>query len=435
MHVSFLFLVQAVFLLLFVGGIVALVSLLCSEKGRTVLKVLLIVPVMLFVVGLLTVFSFRLAAVSRLEQGATVVAERHGHMRGGRGRQGNRHLPEVRGTVCCNGKPVADGTIRFVSTSPTTPGLAPTTQIISGRYAPLRIPAGIYRVEIEAIHTDYGPDESETDEPMQYLPAKYNIASALQVDVVAGKNTFDFDLSADSDDEPIDVGVTDAIALAEPDSAPETDEPGEETPAEEDSSPAGDRPQWADWEEYSLHKVGGACRMAVRVGPYSTRLECDQELPNKLHAAIAEYAAVYIEPKARDQVRLPLDYVQGNIVQDDWEETKDVVISTADQIPEKTVPMVQLNVLLEFDHAANARIRDDWDDAIVADRLFGLGALTAIVLALLAGVYGYMELDLVTGGAYRRRLQLAAAGVVLLLIASGFCLYFVASQSASLTAV
>ena len=140
--------------------------------------------------------------------------------------------------------------------------------------------------------------------------------------------------------------------------------------------------------------------------------------------------SVYLEPKARKLVRLPLDYVQAGIVQNDWAETKDVVITPAGQIPEESVPMVWLNVLLEFDPAANSRIREVWDDAVVADRIFGLGALTAIVLALLAGVYGYLEIDLVTGGAYRRHLRLAAVGVVLtLLAAGGLFLYLAAAQS------
>jgi len=421
MHMSLLFLViAAVFLLLFVGGIVALVSLLCSEKGRTILKVLLIVPVMLLLVGMLTVFSFRVTYEPRPER----IHDRHAH-------RVERHLPAVNGRVRYNGDPVADGTIRFVSTSPETEGDALAAHIVDGKYGGLQMPAGTYRVEVEAVRTDSGLDGSEMEELDQDLV--YNVGSALRADVVAQNNNWlNFDLTADPGEEPIGVGMTDAIALAEPDSAPKTDEAA---PAEEKSTPTGDRPPWAGWEEYALHKVGAACRMLVRVGPYSTRLECDQELPNKLQAAVGEYAAVYLEPKAQDQLQLPVDYVRSNIVQDDWEEVKDVVISTTGQIPEKSVPMVQLAVLLEFDRADNARIREEWDKAVVADRLFGVGALTAIVLVLLAGVYGYMELDLVTGGAYRRRLRLAAAGVVLLLIATGFCLYLFASQSAGVTAI
>ena len=44
--------------------------------------------------------------------------------------------------------------------------------------------------------------------------------------------------------------------------------------------------------------------------------------------------------------------------------------------------------------------------------------------------YGYLELDLVTGGAYRRRLRWAALGVLLLLAGAGVCVWLFASQSA-----
>lgn len=424
MAITWFFLVMAaVFILLFVGGMVTLVSFLCSEKGRTILKLLLIVPVMLLLMGMLT---FVLLPMSARHTGHERMHDRHAH-------RGERRLPAVNGRVRYNGDPVAEGTIRFVSTSPETRGETRVTEIVDGMYGRLQMPAGTYRVEVEAVRTDSELLASEIQEPVLYIQGYNNETSPLRADVIAQNvNWLNFDLTTDSGEDPVPAGMTDAIALAEPDSAPKTDEAA---PAEEESTPSGDRPPWAKWEEYAPHKVGGACRMLVRVGPYSTRLECDRELPGKLRAAVGEYAAVYLEPKAQDKLHLPVDYIRTNIVQDDWEEVKDVVISPTGQIPEKSVPMVQLNVLLEFNHAANARIREEWDKAVVADRLFGVGALTAIVLALLAGAYGYMELDLVTGGAYRRRLRLAAAAVVLLLIATGFCLYLFAAKSAVATVV
>jgi len=416
MAVSLLFCLIALgtIILLVVGTIWALVSLLSDEKGRTVLKVLLIIPAVVLVAGVLALFGYRVSAARHEAIAHQARARQQAEVE--RLQAGFHRMARVSGTVRYNGKPIPDGRITF-RPSDGKGGRTYSADIPRGKYALPGIPVRTYRVEITATHpgeTVPGPDGGEIDTVVQYLPAKYNRKSELRAEVVPGKNTFDFDLSDAAD------GV--AMAAGDRPKAPESAEEGEtpeeepataEQPAEDTVAEAEDRPDWVGREP---RKVGGAYQVCVTVGPCLNRLECDRELPDELHKAVNEYAAAYAGRRARGHVRLPLDYLLSEVVKEEWPEEKQVVITPNGQIPEKSVPMIQLHVLLEFDHAVNARIQEEWDKVVVAERLYRMGALAVIVLAVLFGAYAYLKIDLATGGAYRGRLRLAAAGVIVLLV-------------------
>ena len=193
-------------------------------------------------------------------------------------------------------------------------------------------------------------------------------------------------------------------------SSSETSEEGEATTEERPA--AATRP---DWVEAAPQKLGGVYRMAVKCDPSPSRLECQGELlPDALDRAVAEYVdkRLKLGRQAARQVRLPLDFIRGHIVKGEWEEPVEVSFGT----------WVQLHVLLEFDHEVNARIEEEWDKVITRERLRGVGGLMAAVLLLLSGIYVYLKIDLATSGAYRGRLRLAAAAVLLAVIAAGLLL-------------
>ena len=179
----------------------------------------------------------------------------------------------------------------------------------------------------------------------------------------------------------------------------------EETSAGEEPAAAEDRPEWVD---AAPRRVGGAYQMAIMVGPYSTRLECDAKLPDELKKAIDEYVAGYIGPEASGRARLRLDYIEEQIVKEEWQQTKRFSVG----------PMVQLHVLLELDREVNARLDEQWHKAIVAERLAGAGTLAVAGFLLLSAVWGYLRIDLATGGAYRGRLRVAAGAAILAVISA-----------------
>jgi hypothetical protein len=183
------------------------------------------------------------------------------------------------------------------------------------------------------------------------------------------------------------------------------EEPLAEEPSAGEEPADDDRPDWVD---AAPHRAGGVYRMPIMVGPYTTRLECDAKLPDELRNAIDAYVTDYIGPEASGRVRLPSDYVREHVARETWQQTKRFSVG----------PMVQLHVLLEFDREVNARLDEQWHRAMVAERLGGAGTLAVAGFLLLSAVWGYLRVDLATGGAYRGRLRLAAGAAMLAVISA-----------------
>ncbi|MHC4399138.1 MAG: hypothetical protein ACYTG0_05595 [Planctomycetota bacterium] len=222
-----------------------------------------------------------------------------------------------------------------------------------------------------------------------------------------------------------------AIELPSPaeDSATETeseDDPTETVPkptaeapvaAAAGPTPPEDRPDWVDAPP---GKTDGVYRMAVAVGPYVDEPDLDKgPLPDEIGKAVDKYIAMY-QPEAHRLVDLPDSDVRKSIMRGRWAESREFVISPEGQVPEEHETMTEVHVLLEFDREANALIEDEWENVVVARRITAAGAVSAGVLLLLTGVWGYLKIDVATKGAYRGRLRLAAFGVIVLVVALGF---------------
>jgi hypothetical protein len=163
-----------------------------------------------------------------------------------------------------------------------------------------------------------------------------------------------------------------------------------------------DRPAWVDAEP---HREGDVYRMVITVGPYSTKAECQEKLPDKLQEAVSQYAATLIGPEARD-LSLPLDYLQAHVVKERWHDEKDYSVG----------PMFNLHVLLAFDREAKGRIEQLWRTAVVGERLVGVAGLLVLVLLFLSIVYAYLKADLATDGTCRGRLRFAAGAMIVVLV-------------------
>jgi len=109
------------------------------------------------------------------------------------------------GTVSFEGQPVEDGTISFESADGKGPSAG--SSISGGKYHIARMSPGNKTVRITAqrktgrkvpLSTIMPPEmvspTATTDEIEKYIPVRYNEKSELTKDVVAGANTFDFDL-------------------------------------------------------------------------------------------------------------------------------------------------------------------------------------------------------------------------------------------------
>jgi hypothetical protein len=118
---------------------------------------------------------------------------------GGCGSQDDQNHATVEGTVALDGTSIEEGTIVFSPTAGTT-GPAAYGQIAGGKYtlaAGDRGPVlGKHQVRLEG-YRDLGHknDKGEAIKE-QAVPAQYNTATTLMVEVAKGKNTHNFELSS-----------------------------------------------------------------------------------------------------------------------------------------------------------------------------------------------------------------------------------------------
>src|SRR5262249_15679455 len=145
--------------------------------------------------------------------------------------------------------------------------------------------------------------------------------------------------------------------------------------------------------------VNSVYSIPVSSGPFVTVPECQHELDRQIKREADHYIDEYLGEHASQLVKVPLSYLKQRVKKAEFGE---VVNSHA------VGPMHQIHALLEFDDRARADFQRQWHDAIVTDRLWYTGSGAALVLALLATFYGYLRLDLRTGGSHKGRLQLAA---------------------------
>ncbi len=149
--------------------------------------------------------------------------------------------------------------------------------------------------------------------------------------------------------------------------------------------------------------VGDAYQMTAVVGPYTTRQECDAKLPEELQKAVNHYAAICLVDSSVANISLPMDFLRQNVVKGQWEEVRQHSVG----------PMTSLHTLLAFDSRVKDRIVEEHQRGVVAGRLWLAGVGLTACLLLLAVFYGYLRIDLASGGAHRNRLRFAAATAIL----------------------
>jgi hypothetical protein len=152
-------------------------------------------------------------------------------------------------------------------------------------------------------------------------------------------------------------------------------------PATTSAPPAGKpeskEPERPSWVGAAPKFIDNAYFMAVKVGPYTTRLECEANLPEALQSAVSDYVELYLGSEAAKRVRLPADELRQWLVREEWEEPVQSSIGR----------MVELHVHVAFDTKMQQTIKEAWRRAIIVDRLRRAGAGLAVVLGVLALAY------------------------------------------------
>lgn len=208
---------------------------------------------------------------------------------------------------------------------------------------------------------------------------------------------------------PVEAAVAPAAAAPAPPAESEAPsaklKASEETPSARRSA---SKPDWVDAPprfENSIYSISASSGLFVSVP------ECQRELNARLKRDVDHYIEEYLGEGAAQLADVPLSYIKQHLEKAEFSE---VVLS------DSVGPMHQLHAQLAIDDNARNEFHRRWHDAMVTDRLWYTGAGAAMLLALLSTFYGYLKLDLRTGGAQKTRLQLAATLVALLVAASVF---------------
>ena len=164
-----------------------------------------------------------------------------------------------------------------------------------------------------------------------------------------------------------------------------------------------ERPAWIDAPAKLVNTVYST---SIHSGLFASLPECQRELDAVLKRTADQYIRDWQnDDDAVELVDVSLDYLHHRVKKAEYSE---VVES------ESVGPMHQVHALLEFDDSVREDFRRVLHEAVVTGRLWYAGSGAALVLALLATLYGYLRLDLRTGGTHKGHLQLAATLVALI---------------------
>ncbi len=167
------------------------------------------------------------------------------------------------------------------------------------------------------------------------------------------------------------------------------------------------RPPWVDQPPGN---EGPTYNMPVKSGLWTTEAECQQALQGTIAKAVDEYLASYLgDDRAAQWIDIDPAYLRQRLIrQSMYAETVDASVGK----------MQQLHALLEFDDQLRAEFQRLWRQACVSHRLRYAGGGFALILTALAALFGYLKLDLATGGRHSGRLRWASA-LAILLVAAG----------------
>jgi hypothetical protein len=126
-----------------------------------------------------------------------------------------------------------------------------------------------------------------------------------------------------------------------------------------------------------------------------TAADSEDNLDLELQKAFSQYAERRLGSEGAGEVSFPAEEIRKFIVDTSQEEVESGLLG----------PIIRTTAVVNFDKA--------YQSYRLSQRLWYLGGGLGVVLLMLSVIYGYLKIDLATAGAYRWRLRLAAAGIVL----------------------
>ena len=179
-------------------------------------------------------------------------------------------------------------------------------------------------------------------------------------------------------------------------------------------SPEKEKPPRPAWIDDKPHDEPDGYQLVVAVGPYSTEVECQREMPAKLRQALDDYLELHWPAGLRPRVDASLDMLlskQFNIVREMYRET----------VQSSFGPMQMLHARLVFGDEVKQWCQELARERLLYRRLAVAGGLLGLVFGAMTVAWGYLRLGPTAGRG--SRLLAAVAGAMALAAVAFACLW------------
>lgn len=186
-----------------------------------------------------------------------------------------------------------------------------------------------------------------------------------------------------------------------------------------------ERPQWV---ETTSDLSGDVHRMPIESGLYSSKRETDRALMEQINRSIADYIDDHVgQSYASKLINFDIQQVGDADTREfhlsiDGRSFRIADSAFDEQVRVSVGVMHQSHALVTIDQSVREQIDHRWSEITAMYRLAQAGLGAGVVLLLLGTMFGYFKLDTATRGYYTGRLQFAAAGAILALIAASVVL-------------
>jgi hypothetical protein len=167
-----------------------------------------------------------------------------------------------------------------------------------------------------------------------------------------------------------------------------------------------ERPAWLDQPG---GREGDVYYETVMVERYTTPADAEDALARELVERTKAYVDRYLGEGSSKLFVVPPAFIHDHLVKDRYQEAVESSVG----------PMVNAYARLGFDGRTRARLQRMHRDAQTENNLLSVAGGAAGVLLILGAVFGYLKLDTLSRGYYTRRLQFAAAAVILTVLFVG----------------
>jgi hypothetical protein len=149
---------------------------------------------------------------------------------------------------------------------------------------------------------------------------------------------------------------------------------------------------------------GNAYIKDVEVGPYTSRIECEANVPDAICDALYNFSNEYHQK-----------YLYKNHISPE-KLRKLAVAEWEENIQSSVGPMTQLHVLVNFDQKAKDFIDEARNNYIFFNNATGIGISFICLWLFLLWIWAYLKIDIATKGVYRTRLRIAYGSVILIVV-------------------